>query len=155
MIKKKAKSPRTQYFSGVLMLAMERNHISQVELSATSGITTSRINNYLHGRYRTIRPDHLEVLTKSACQTQAERSELIRTYLLDLLPQSFHDQIRIEVERGKSRTSDHPATYTDSVPLPITTAAALGELQLLCARSAKARSQLEQFAEILREAHGA
>jgi DNA-binding NarL/FixJ family response regulator len=82
MTKKRNKPPRTQYFSGALLLFMEKNHINRVQLSAATGIGVSRINNYRHGKYRAIRPDHLEALTKSALQTDAKRGESIRTYAI-------------------------------------------------------------------------
>jgi transcriptional regulator with XRE-family HTH domain len=155
MTKKRTKPPRTQYFSGTLLLFMEKNHINQVQLSAATGIAVSRVNNYLHGKYRTIRPDHLEALAKSASRSEAERGELIRTYLLDLLPESLHGDIRIEGVRDGGRASVRNTAKLDKTLLPATTAAALNELQNLGARSAKARSRLEEFTEILREAHGA
>jgi transcriptional regulator with XRE-family HTH domain len=154
MTKKRTKPSRTQYFSGTLLLFMEKNHINQVQLSAATGIAVSRINNYLHGKYGTIRPDHLEALAKSASRTEAERGELIRTYLLDLLPEGLHGEIRIERIRDGGRAPIRNAAKLDKPLLPATTAAALNELQNLGARSAKARSRLEEFAEILREAHG-
>ncbi len=155
MTNKRTKPSRTQYFSGALLLFMEKNQINQVQMSAATGIAVSRINNYLHGKYRTIRPDHLEALTKSASRTDAERGELIRTYLLDLLPEGLQGEIRIEGVRDGGRVPVRNAAKLGKPLLPATTAAALNELQNLGARSAKARSRLEEFAEILREAHGA
>jgi transcriptional regulator with XRE-family HTH domain len=58
----RTKSPRTQFFASVLETLMERNDVNQVQLAAATGIAVSRINNYLHGRYRTIRPDHLGLM---------------------------------------------------------------------------------------------
>jgi transcriptional regulator with XRE-family HTH domain len=154
MTKKRTKPPRTQYFSSALLLFMEKNHINQVQLSDATGVAISRINNYLHGKYRTIRPDHLEALVKSATRAVAERDELIRAYLLDLLPEGLQSVIRIEGVRDGGKTSARHVAMPKTPNLPITTAAALAELQLLGARSAKARSRLEIFAEILHEAHG-
>jgi transcriptional regulator with XRE-family HTH domain len=154
MTTKKNKPSRTQYFSGTLLLLMEKNHINQVQLSAAAGIAVSRINNYLHGKYRTIRPDHLEVLAKSVARAEGEQEELIRTYLLDLLPESLQSKIRVESVREGGKASAHRAAKPERHPLmPATTAAAIAELQQLGARDAKARSRLEQFAEIMREAH--
>jgi len=150
---KKSKPPRTQYFSGTLVLLMEKNHINQVQLSAAAGIAVSRINNYLHGKYRTIRPDHLEALAKSVSRSEAERDELIRTYLLDLLPESLQSVVKVEGIRDGGKAAVRHAAKQEKPLLPVTTAAALAELQALGARSAKARSRLEAFAEILREAH--
>jgi DNA-binding Xre family transcriptional regulator len=155
MTKKKTKPHRTQYFSGSLMLIMGKNQINQVQLAAATGIAVSRINNYLHGKYCTIRPDHLEVLAKSVSRTDAERGELIRTYLLDLLPVAFQGQVRVDGARDARGASVRHGAKPDKPILPATTAVALTKLQALGARNAKARSRLEQFAEILDEAHGA
>jgi transcriptional regulator with XRE-family HTH domain len=151
MTKKRSKPPRTQYFSGTLLLMMEKNHINQVQLSAATGIAVSRVNNYLHGKYRTIRPDHLEVLSKSASRTDAERRELIRAYLIDLLPEGLQCEIRVEGVRDGGRAALRNAAKLEKPLLPAATAAAMADLQLRVARSAKARSRLEWFAEILRE----
>jgi transcriptional regulator with XRE-family HTH domain len=154
MTTKKSKPPRTQYFSGSLMLLMEKNHINQVQLSAAAGIAVSRINNYLHGKYRTIRPDHLEALAKSVARAEGEQEELIRTYLLDLLPEGLQSKVRVESVRGGGKSQPGRAAKPErQLSMPATTAAALAELQLLGARDAKARARLEQFAEILHEAH--
>jgi hypothetical protein len=153
MTKKRSKPPRTQYFSGTLMLFMEKNHINQVQLSDATAIAVSRINNYLHGKYRTIRPDHLAALAKSVSRGDAERVELIRAYLLDLLPEVLQIAIRIEgVGEGGKTSARHVAT-PDMPRLPVATAAALSGLQSLGARSAKARRRLELFSEIMQEAH--
>ena len=66
------------------------------EVAAATGIAVSRVNNYLHGKYRTIRPDHLGALAAASGKTSEERSELVRAYLLDLLPASLQGTIRIE-----------------------------------------------------------
>jgi transcriptional regulator with XRE-family HTH domain len=147
----KPKASRTQFFSATLALMLERNQVSQVELAAATGIAVSRINNYLHGKYRTIRPDHLAALSGSAGKTPAERSELIRAYLLDLLPESLHGVVRIESTAGKAKSGRQ--TLEDRSVLPEVTKTALIELQRLGARSATARERTEWFAQILHEAH--
>lgn len=149
MTKKRTRPPRTQYFSGTMLLLMEKNHINQVQLADGTGIAVSRINNYLHGKYRTIRPDHLAAVAKAVARTEVERSELIRAYLLDLLPEVLQSEIRVESVRSSGRAP----TRLEKPPLPSAAADALARLRLLSARSAKARSRLEWFAEILHEAH--
>src|SRR5271165_259811 len=139
---------RTQFFSATFALMLERNKISQVELAAATGIVVSRINNYLHGKYRTIRPDHVGALAAAAGKTSAERSELVRAYLLDLLPETFHGAVRIESVGGKSKAARQPVEEPNL--LPKVTKAALADLQRLGARSAKARDRTEWFAELLR-----
>jgi transcriptional regulator with XRE-family HTH domain len=147
----KSKAQRTQFFSATFALLLERNNVSQVELAAATGIAVSRINNYLHGKYRTIRPDHLASLARAAGKTSEERSELIRSYLLDLLPESLHGVVRIESVAGKAKSARPPVEERNV--LPQVTKSALVEIQRLGARSAKARERTEWFAELLREAH--
>ncbi|MDD2765081.1 MAG: helix-turn-helix transcriptional regulator [Opitutaceae bacterium] len=154
MTKKRIRPPRTQYFSGALLLLMEKNHINQVQLADATDIAVSRVNNYLHGKYRTIRPDHLAALARTVARTEAERSELIRAYLLDLLPEVLQSEIRVESVRDGGRAPARPARAEKPL-LPAATAAALARLQFLGARNAQARTRLEWFAEILHEVHGA
>jgi len=148
----KSKASRTQFFSATFALMLERNHVSQVELAAAAGIAVSRINNYLHGKYRTIRPDHLAALAKAAGKNPAERGELVRAYVLDLLPESLHGTIRIESAAGGKAVPARTAVEERSL-LPQVTKAALTEIQRLGVRSAKARERTEWFAELLKEAH--
>jgi transcriptional regulator with XRE-family HTH domain len=137
MRKANSKSKRTQFFATTLAAIMERNKINQVQLSAATGIAVSRVNNYLHGKYRTVRPDHVALLVKAVGRTSQERGELARTYLEDLLPEELHVDIRIEVASGNGK--------------PSKATAALAGLQALSIRSAKARKRMELFAEILAE----
>ena len=130
---------------------MERNGFNQVELSAATGIAVSRINNYLQGKYRTIRPDHLGLMAKAVGRTAVERGELACAYVQDLLPEELHEAIRLEVADAGARPSK-PAPPEKGL-LPATAVAALSELQALSVRSAKARLRMQWFAEILGEIH--
>jgi transcriptional regulator with XRE-family HTH domain len=147
------KSPRTQFFASALAALMERNGVNQVQLAAATGIAVSRINNYLHGRYRTIRPDHLGLLAGAAARTPAERLELARAYLMDLLPADLQAEVRIGAPGGAGRASGR--ARPEKGLLPGSTGAALAQLEALGARSAKARARMHWFAEILAEAHRA
>jgi len=132
---------------------MERNGVNQVTMSTATGIAVSRINNYLHGKYRTIRPDHLALLAKAAGQNAAERNELVRAYLLDLLPESLQNEIRIETGSEGGKPSKQSAA--ENSLLPRSTRTALADLQALSMRSAKARARMQWFVEIMRDAHPA
>jgi len=149
----KTKSPRTQFFASALEALMERNGVNQVQLAAATGIAVSRVNNYLHGRYRTIRPDHLGVLAKGAARTAAERGELARAYVQDLLPEELHEVVHLEVAGGGGKLSKE--TKSESRLLPSTASKALAELKALSVRSAKARMRMQWFAEILGESYRA
>ena len=153
MPKSKSKVLRTQFFTTALQALLERNEINQVAVADATGIAVSRINNYLHGKYRTIRPDHLGLIAKVAGRTAAERGELARAYVLDLLPEELHGFVRLVVA-GDGAPPSRAAPPEKSL-LPATAAAALRELQALSLRSAKARARVLWFAEILGEIHGA
>ena len=122
-------------------------------LAGATGIAVSRVNNYLQGKYRTIRPDHLAQLVKAACRTVTERGELTRAYVQDLLPEELHGAISLELIGSGAKPAKHAAA--ESSLLPATAVAALRKLQTLSVRSAKARARMQSFAEILAEIHGA
>ena len=145
------KSPRTQFFASLLEALMERNGINQVEMSAATGIAVSRVNNYLHGKYRTIRPDHLGPMAKAAGRTAAERGGLARAYVQDLLPEELRSLVRLAVAGDGGKPSKE--TKAENSLLPSTANKALAELQALSVRSARARARMQWFAEILAEAH--
>jgi len=153
MTKQRIKPSRTQFFSSLLATLMERNGISQVQMTAATGIAVSRVNNYLHGKYRTIRPDHLALLAKAAGRNVTERGELVCAYVKDLLPEELHGVISLEVKRDGAK----PAKQAPSEKslLPATALAALTDLQTLSVRSAKARGRMQWFTEILGEIHHA
>ena len=153
MTKQRIKPSRTQFFASLLATLMERNGINQVQLAAVTGIAVSRINNYLHGKYRTIRPDHLALLAKAAGRNATERGELVCAYVHDLLPEELHGVIRLEV-KGDGAKPAKQAPSEKSL-LPATALAALTELQTLSVRSAKARTRMQWFTEILGEIHHA
>jgi len=152
MSKPRTKPHRTQFFSSLLATLMERNGINQVQMAAATGIAVSRINNYLQGKYRTIRPDHLASLAKAAGHNATERGELVCAYVKDLLPEELHSMISLEV-KGDGAKQARQAPSEKSL-LPATALAALTELQALSVRSAKARGRMQFFAEILGEIHG-
>ena len=151
MPRSSTKSPRNQVFASLLEALMERNGVNQVELSAATGIAVSRINNYLHGKYRTIRPDHLGLMAKAAGRTPAERLELVRTYLMDLLPEELQAEVRVVAGVGVGRAAGR--VRLERSLLPGSTGAALAQLEALSVRNAQARARLRWFAQILAEAH--
>ena len=152
MPKSNAKPHRTQVFSSVLATLMEHNGINQVKMSAATGIAVSRINNYLHGKYRTIRPDHLALLTKAAGRNVTERGELVCAYVKDLLPEELHGVISLEVRGDGAKPARHAPS--EKSLLPATAQAALTALQAMSVRNAQARARTQWFAEILGEIHG-
>ena len=153
MPRTKTPQRRSQVFSGTLAAVMEHTGINQVQLSDATGIVVSRINNYLHGKYRTIRPDHLERMVKAVTKDPQEHGELVRSYLLDLLPAAMQTNVRIEWAGGTGKATKQAAAHTGLVPS--STADALTSLRNMSRRSAKARARVELFAAILAEIHSA
>ena len=102
---------------------------------------------------RAQRLSSLGALATAAGRTAEERSELVRAYLLDLLPEAFHGTIRIEQVGEKTKPARQPVE--EQSLLPKVTKTALADLQRLGVRSAKARERTQWFAELLREAHQA
>jgi transcriptional regulator with XRE-family HTH domain len=150
MKKPRTKPQRTQYFAALLATLMERNGINQVQLAAATGIAVSRVNNYLQGKYRTIRPDHLGLLAKAAGRNVTDRGELVCAYVKDLLPEELHGVIRLEVAGDAGKPAKHAPAAEKSL-LPTTALAALTELQAMSVRNAKARARMQWFTEILSE----
>jgi len=144
---------RTQVFASALAAMMERKGVNQVQLRAATGIAVSRINNYLHGNYRTVRPDHLRRLVEVVTSTAEERAALIRAYLLDLLPEVLQSAIRVEVVRTNVKPGRPPCP--EKSLLPRGASAAIQALETMSLKSAKARSRVEWFSAILREVHQA
>jgi len=98
-------------------------------------------------------PDHLALLAKAAGRNATERGELVCAYVHDLLPEELHGVIRLEV-KGDGAKPAKQAPSEKSL-LPATALAALTELQTLSVRSAKARTRMQWFTEILGEIHHA
>jgi len=143
-------SRRTQYFSNTLLLLMEKNGVSQTKLSAATGIAVSRINNYLKGKYRTIRPDHLGLIAKVVSRNPEESGELVKAYILDLLPEVLNQAVRIEIAGLRNLVAKREPMAISMAP---TASAALSRLQALGLRNAKARERIVWFSEIMVEAH--
>jgi transcriptional regulator with XRE-family HTH domain len=142
---------RTQYFSNTLLLLMERNGVNQVKLAHATGIAVSRVNNYLQGRYVTIRPDHLAAIARAVGATSAEQADLAKAYITDLLPEALNVLLRVENTAAPGRRADRGRV--ERTPLAPTAAAAIADLQALGASDAKARYRILWFAQIMREAH--
>lgn len=153
MLKSNAKIRRTQFFSTLLDSMMERNGVNQVQMTAATGIAVSRVNNYLHGKYRTIRPDHLGKMAKATTRTATERGELVRAYVMDLLPEELQGELSLEVAGAAGKGPRAPRS--EKSLLPAAAAAAMSQLLALSVRSTKARERMQQFTEILLEAHRA
>ena len=120
----------TKLFPGALASAMERSVINQVTLSKASGIAVSRINNYLQGKYRTVKPAHVEALIQHATSDPAVQSELVKMYVLDLLS-SFAKSL-IVINPATPGTIDSEDWYLQKNRLPLSFRREFEELYKLC-----------------------
>lgn len=91
--------PRMGYkfhlFSAALASAMQARGVNQVALSTGAGLAVSRVNNYLRGNYRTIKPTHLAAIVRALDPTPADLAALVEAYLFDLLPGSCRGLVEI------------------------------------------------------------
>lgn len=56
---------RSKLFTAVFDSLIQERSVSQIELSRRTGIAVSRINNYLRGKYRTIKPAHAGAMAEA------------------------------------------------------------------------------------------
>src|SRR5947209_19138627 len=85
-----------KFFPGLLDAVMQKRDVNQVELAQKTGIAVSRINNYLQAKYRTIKPAHIAAICESVTDNPAERAELVKIYLLDMLPDTLTGMVEIK-----------------------------------------------------------
>ena|GEM_PF-756788 len=141
-----APPPRSKFFAAILAAVMQDRGINQVQLSERSGIVISRVNNYLKGKYRTIKPAHLEAIT-AALGGPSDNAALVQAYFFDLLPESCRGLVEIRVpgarEAGKWEVP--------SKGLPRDFAAALRSLYVLCVSSVKVREYTREWIALMRE----
>jgi transcriptional regulator with XRE-family HTH domain len=129
---------------------MQERGINQVQLSGRTGIAVSRLNNYVHGNYRTIKPAHLQAISVALGGTPADNTALVQAYLFDLLPDGCRGLVAINVpgarEVGKWKVP--------SKGLPQDFAAAFRDLYRLCVSRPSVRQRTAEWIEIMRETKG-
>jgi len=131
-------------FPSALASVMEHNQVNQVELSKRTGIAVSRVNNYLQGKYRTIRPDHIGRILESVTTAKVERANLTEAYAMDLLPDSAKGLVAIRVD-----TMDMASWYLQRNRLPSSFAKKFEALYRLCVDHPKARAYTDVWIELL------
>jgi len=87
----------THLFSAALDAIMQDRGVNQVQLFERSGIAVSRVNNYLQGKYRTIKPAHLAAISTALGGATADNAALIQAYLYDLLPEECRGLVEIRI----------------------------------------------------------
>ena len=96
---------RSKLFSAALASVMQERGINQVTLGAKAGLAVSRINNYLQGHFRTIKPAHVAAICEALETTPADTAALIQAYTYDLLPENLRDR-RIFASRAPEMLED-------------------------------------------------
>jgi DNA-binding Xre family transcriptional regulator len=141
---------RSKLFSTALDSVMQERGVNQVRLSERSEIVISRLNNYLQGKYRTVKPAHLAAISATLGGTPADNAALVQAYLFDLLPENCRGLVEIRApgvrETGKWEVP--------SKGLPRDFAAAFKNLYLLCVSDVKVRQRTAEWIALMRETKG-
>jgi Cro/C1-type HTH DNA-binding domain len=145
-----AMEQRSHLFPAALASVMQDCDVNQVRLSELTGIAVSRINNYLHGNYRTIKPAHLAAISKALSEKPADVAALAQAYLFDLLP----DDCRGRVEIKATGARETGKWEVPSKGLPKEFATAFQDLYVLCASDAQARQRTAQWIALMRDTIG-
>lgn len=139
---------RPKLFTAALENAMETSGVNQVELARRTGIAISRINNYLYGKYRTIKPRHAGALAEAFGGTAG--SVLVEAYLYDLLPPECRSLIEIRFPGRK--TGKGWAVEVKGLDREF--AGQWEEFYRLCASSATVRERTAEWIALMRETKG-
>jgi transcriptional regulator with XRE-family HTH domain len=139
----------SKLFPGCLEATMQRNRINQVQIAASTGIAVSRINNYLQGKYRTIKPDHIARIIEHVTALTFERAELVKTYLLDLLPTTAKPLL--ELKPVNSHGKEFESWYLQRNRLPGEFAHRFETLYKLCVSQPAVRARTSMWIDMVEE----
>ncbi len=137
---------RTKLFSAALDNLMQERGVNQVELSRRTGIAVSRINNYLKGKFRTVKPAHVGAMVEALGGGKAA-GVLVEAYLFDLLPENCRGLVEVKypgMPTGGKWTPPSKGLSRDFAGL-------LRDLYRLCVTSVKVRERTEGWIKIMRE----
>jgi transcriptional regulator with XRE-family HTH domain len=137
----------SKLFSAVLDSLIQERGVNQVELNKLTGIAVSRINNYVHGKYRTIRPAHLTAIFEALGGSNAENAVLVQAYLLDRISEECRRWVGIRIP-GVKETGKWAVPSKGLSPA---FAGAFKDLYLLCVSNVKVRQRTAEWVEIMRE----
>lgn len=131
----------------MLTTCMQEQGINQVEMSAKTGIAVSRINNYIQGNFRTMKPAHLEKIVTALGGPAGSTAPLVEAYLFDLLPEGCRGRIEIKIP-GASRAQHWEVP---SKGLPEKFATEFADLYRLCASQVKTRQRTAEWIALMRD----
>jgi DNA-binding Xre family transcriptional regulator len=137
----------SRYFSGALASVMQSRGVNQVQLAGNAGMAISRINNYLHGNYRSVTIAHLAAICKALDGTPADTAALIQAYAYDLLPAGCRGMVDIRV-LGARETG---YWEVPSVGLPQKFAAEFADLYKLSVGNSNVRQRTGKWVQLMRE----
>lgn len=120
--------------------------MNQITVATRSGITVSRINNYLHGRYCTVAKKHAEALATAFGKGKAGAA-LTEAYLLDLVSEECRRWIEIKFPEMSSSTK----WMVPTKGLNRDFAEKMSDLYRLCVSSALVRRRTKEWIAIMRE----
>jgi DNA-binding Xre family transcriptional regulator len=135
-------------FPGFLDAVMQKHGVNQVTLSRKTGIAVSRINNYLQAKYRTIKPAHIQAICEAVTDESGERAELVKIYLLDMMPEELKSFIEI---KALNSPKDHESWFLQKNRLPKDFAGEFEALYKLCVSMQKVRTRTSEWIQIMRE----
>lgn len=135
-------------FPGLLDAVMQKNGINQVQLHKLTGIAVSRINNYLQAKYRTIKPAHIQAICEKVTGDNTERAELVKTYLLDLLPDAMKNVIEI---KALTSVRDFEDWYLRRNRLPRDFAGEFEDLYKMCVSFPRVRVRTGDWIQLMKE----
>jgi hypothetical protein len=140
---------RPKIFPAVLASLMQEIDVNQVELSRSTTIAVSRVNNYLQGKYRTVKPAHLGAIVEALGGAKTG-GLLVEAYLFDLLPVCFRGLVEIKYPgmlKGGKWTPPSKGLGPEF-------ASQFADLYKLCVTSVNVRQRTQGWIEVMREVCG-
>ena len=138
---------RSKFFSVTLESLLQSRGITQAELGERCAIAVSRINNYLHGRYGTVKPSHLAAIYEALGGSAAEKAVLAEAFLLDLISEECRRWV--EIRRLGAKEAGRWQLPTRGLPPDF--AAAFKDLYSLCVSNVKVRHRTREWIALMRE----
>ena len=138
---------RPHLFPAALASVMQARGINQVQLGSLTGIAVSRVNNYLQGGYRTIKPAHIAAIFEALGGTPADSAALVQAYLFDLLPDTCRGLVDIRMQGAR----ESGKWEVPSNGLAKDFAAEFQDLYVLCASNAKVRHRTSEWVSLMHD----
>jgi transcriptional regulator with XRE-family HTH domain len=135
---------RPKLFTAALANLMQEHGVNQVELGERTGIAVSRVNTYLYGNYRTIKPAHVAAMAAAFGGTSG--SALVEAHLYDSISPKCRDLIEIKYPGQKTGKWVIPVAG-----LPQEFAGRWEDFYRLCASSASVRERTSEWLRLMQE----